>query len=140
MPVQILNVENSTDWPELASLLFDSREDPYQSYLRPLHPELVAQSEKRELEIHRFTESLKRVHADDPTSYAVKAVDTESGMILGLSIWNISTTCQSANMSGGPRCEFAIYADDGETELISEAVEQLENSRAGPTHLPHVCE
>lgn len=86
-------------------------------------------------------ERVQKDCSDDPTSYAVKAVDSETGGILGCSLWNIRSPTGSTHSGDGPRCDFEMYADDDEeTELITDAVEQMNIARAGPTHLPHVCE
>ncbi|KAF2121426.1 hypothetical protein BDV96DRAFT_594627 [Lophiotrema nucula] len=138
MAAQILNVEHGRDWSELAALLLDSQADPYQSYFRRLHPVSIRDPDSRELEIDQLAKKLRKECVNDPTSYTVKAVDTETGLILGLSIWNIRTASQSINEGEEPRCEFTMYADDGEIELISEDVERMEIARAGPTDLPHI--
>ncbi|KAJ8119861.1 hypothetical protein ONZ43_g3281 [Nemania bipapillata] len=73
MPLELREVDTAVDFPALAKCLYESYEDPLQQFFYVWFP--------------IFGDT--KWHAEDPSSYWQKIVDTETGKIAGAALRNI---------------------------------------------------
>ena len=89
MGLELLEADTATDFPAIASSMFDSYEDPPQPFFHAFFPIHGDTHDAREEGIAECATRLHSWHMEDPTSYWQKIVDTDTGRIAGGALWNI---------------------------------------------------
>ncbi|KAI0541757.1 acyl-CoA N-acyltransferase [Xylaria digitata] len=89
MTFELQDIDPEVDFPALARCLFESYENPLQKFFHAFFPIHGTGVEAREEAVEEAAERLKLWRIHDPTSYWQKAVDTETGRIVGGALWNI---------------------------------------------------
>lgn len=88
MTLLLQDINPEVDFPVLVRCLLDAYEDPPQKSLHILLPINGPGPEAREADIEEASDRLKLWHTHDPSTYWQKAVDDETGKIVGDASWN----------------------------------------------------
>ncbi|KAF2469392.1 uncharacterized protein BDR25DRAFT_48897 [Lindgomyces ingoldianus] len=140
MPIQLSNLNHDQDWPELGCLLFKSSANVYHSFFNSLHPIPNTTSKNREEYIRISIAQVKSECISDPTSHTLKAVNIETGKIVGGALLNIYIKNKPTNTDDQKFQSVGSYACEGEGEyvILPRTIKQSQISRAGLTDQPHI--
>ncbi|KAI3331302.1 hypothetical protein F4824DRAFT_476188 [Ustulina deusta] len=127
MPLELSEVDAKVDFSALTKCLFESYDDPVQSfvdvYFAPRGENETAREERLKEATNRFADW----HAHDPSSYWQKVVDTETGEIVGGALWNIH---QDNPFAQPHSIEVTWFPDDGSRRFAEEFLRQYDAPRA----------
>ena len=127
---------NATDFNELIACEWLSYENPYQSFFRlfcPIHGE---GPEARAQWLAEATARQRAWHESDPASYWQKAVETDTGRIVGGALWKIY---EQNPFAVAEQHEVSWYPADSTREFVSKALEQFDAPRVRMAQRPQVC-
>lgn len=138
MPIHISTADFDTDWPAIWQVLLESSEDACLSFDQ--HRDFASQALKETEDEwrRRMVEHVKKTYATDPTSYIVKAVDTNFGNIVGVALWNIYTTSSGLKGATTKQNKWKIYGDEDMTQDAN-GVQERQVSAMKLVGYPHVC-
>ncbi|KAI1742883.1 acyl-CoA N-acyltransferase [Xylaria scruposa] len=120
MGFELREVDPTTDFPAIARCMFDSYEDPLQTFFYAFFPIHGDTHDAREEAIAECATRLHSWHTEDPTSYWQKIVDTDTGRIAGGALWNIHKENPFANEH---HMEVTWFPDDGSRRFAEQVVE-----------------
>ncbi|KAF2245291.1 hypothetical protein BU26DRAFT_567885 [Trematosphaeria pertusa] len=137
MPIHISTADFDTDWPAIWQVLLESSEDACLSFDQ--HRDFASQALKETEDEwrRRMVEHVKKTYATDPTSYIVKAVDTNFGNIVGVALWNIYTTSSGLKGATTKQNKWKIYGDEDMTQDAN-GVQERQVSAMKLVGYPHV--
>ncbi|KAI1350314.1 hypothetical protein F5Y01DRAFT_159301 [Xylaria sp. FL0043] len=135
MPLELLEVDPKTDFPDIARCMFDSHETPLQTFFWAFFPINGDGDEAREDAIAECATRLYSWHTEDPTSYWQKVVNTDTGRIAGAALWKI---CPSDPFAEEHNMEVSWYPDDGSRRFAEQFLELYERPRARVGRRPQV--
>ncbi|ETS74807.1 hypothetical protein PFICI_13291 [Pestalotiopsis fici W106-1] len=133
--LQLQEIDPATDFPALARCMFDSYEDPLQSFFYAYFPIHGATDAAREKAIAECATRLHSWHAEDPTSYWQKIVDADNGRIAGGALWNIHEENPFAHEH---HAEVSWFPDDGSRRFAEQVSEIHSAPRARVGQRPQV--
>lgn len=136
MPLELQDADPTSDFPALARALFESYEEPWQSFFHAYFPIHGAGEEAREAAIREAATRLEDWHTHDLTMRWQKIVDTETGNIATGALWNIYPENPFAETQELPATWFP---DDGSRRFAEQLVELHGQPRARVGQRPHVC-
>ncbi|KAH7325836.1 acyl-CoA N-acyltransferase [Stachybotrys elegans] len=126
MPFELQNIDIETDFPGLARCLFDAHEDPPQKFFHIFFPTHGTTTEAREAAIAEAAVRLKMWHTEDPTSSWQKAIDTDTGRIIGAATWN--TYLENPFLEHQPP-EAYWFPDDSSRKYAEQALKRFDAPR-----------
>ncbi|KAI1120429.1 acyl-CoA N-acyltransferase [Nemania abortiva] len=135
MPLEIREMDTKVDFPALAKCLYESYEDPLQKFFYVWFPIFGESETARKESLDEAAERLAKWHAEDPSSYWQKVVDTETGNIAGAALWNIHTENPFAQEH---HMEATWFPDDGSRRFSEQVAEMHSAPRALLGQRPHV--
>ena len=136
MPFETTQVTANSDFNELVRVEWESYERPYCSLLRLFFPLRDDGSDAR---AEAFKESIERQiqwHNGDPTSYWIKAIDTETGRIVGAACWHIYKENPYSTQSDD---ECTWYPVGEPREMANTLMSQFSMPRTKYMTKPHIC-
>lgn len=136
MPLELQEIDQEVDFPAIARCMFESYEDPPQKFFHVFFPTHGTGSEAREAAIDEAATRLKLWHTHDPSSYWQKVVDTETGKIVGGSLWKIHKENPFADPTPST---VTWFPDDGSRTYVEKALENHSAPRARVAQKPHLC-
>ncbi|TGJ81244.1 hypothetical protein E0Z10_g7523 [Xylaria hypoxylon] len=135
MPLELSKLDAEVDFPALTKCLFESYDNPLQNfvnvYFAPRGEDETAHEERLKEASNRFADW----HANDPSSYWQKVVDTETGEIAGGALWNIHLDNPFAQPHS---LEVTWLPDDGSRKFAEEFLRQYDIPRALVGQKPQV--
>ncbi|KAJ8130094.1 hypothetical protein O1611_g3534 [Lasiodiplodia mahajangana] len=136
MPLELHEIDPEVDFPALARCLYESYEDPLQKFFYVWFPIFGDTETAREDSIDEAAERLAKWHAEDPSSYWQKVIDTETGGIAGAALWNIH---KQNPFTQEHDVEVAWFPNDGSRKFTKQMIELHNAPRALLGQRPHVC-
>jgi hypothetical protein len=137
MTLELQEIDSGTDFPNLAWCLFESYENPPQKFFHIFFPILGTGENAREDAISEAATRLKLWHTQDPSSYWQKAVDVETGRIVGGANWKV----YKANPFAAPdSSEVTWFPNDSSRVYAERALQNYSMPRARVAQKPHLCE
>ncbi|KAI0469303.1 acyl-CoA N-acyltransferase [Xylaria cf. heliscus] len=135
MALNLQDIDPNVDFPALARCLFESYEDPPQKFFHVFFPTFGEGESAREEAIDEAATRLKLWHTHDPSSYWQKAVDEESGKIVGGALWKIHRENPFANPT---LPQVTWFPDDGSRRFVQKALENHDRPRSQVAQKPHL--
>jgi GNAT superfamily N-acetyltransferase len=136
MPLELREIDTEVDFPALAKCLYESYEDPLQQFFYVWFPIFGDGEAARKESLDEAATRLAKWHAEDPSSYWQKVVDTETGKIAGAALWNIHTENPFAEEHD---MEITWFPDDGSRKFAGQLVELHNCPRSRLGQRPHIC-
>ncbi|KAI1173358.1 hypothetical protein F4777DRAFT_558197 [Nemania sp. FL0916] len=136
MGFELQEIDPATDFPALARCMFDSYQNPHQSFFYAWFPVHGDTNDAREAAIADCATYLHKWHVEDPTSYWQKVVDTETGRIVGGGLWNIHKENPFAHEREAR--EVTWYPNDGSRRFAEQLLEIHLGPRIRAGQRPHV--
>lgn len=137
MPIELQDVTES-EFPTVMRCIWDTYENPVQNLFyifAPLNEDGVG---TREDAIKKSTDRFWGWNVSDPRAYWQKAVETETGKIVGGALWVLNKTDPYAQPQ--PEEEAYWHPAGGQREFANKVMEQYEDTRARLARRPHICE
>ncbi|KAI1809054.1 hypothetical protein GGS20DRAFT_573742 [Poronia punctata] len=135
MGFRLEQVDPAADFPAIARSMFESYEEPPQSFFHAFFPRHGETQEAREAAIAECATRLYSWHTEDPTSHWQKIIDTDTGRIAGAALWNI---CQENPFAHEHSMEVSWFPDDGSRRFAEQVVEIHAAPRARVGQRPQV--
>ncbi|KAI3390600.1 hypothetical protein diail_9101 [Diaporthe ilicicola] len=135
MSLQLQEIDQEVDFPALARCMFESYEDPPQKFFHVFFPTHGTGNEAREAAIDEAATRLKLWHTHDPSSYWQKVVDTETGKVVGGSLWKIHRENPFADPTPS---QATWFPDDGSRAYVEKALVNHNAPRARVAQKPHL--
>jgi hypothetical protein len=137
MPFELREANLPQDFPAFARLMFEVYEDPPQGFFHTFFP-IHGEGEKaREEAIAEAATRLESWHVDDPSSYWQKIIETETGKLVGTTIWHIYP---QNPFEEDHESSVTWFPDDGSRKFAEQVIEQIDAPRAQFCRRPHICE
>ncbi|KAI9645891.1 hypothetical protein NHQ30_005328 [Ciborinia camelliae] len=127
MPFQLLDVNPSTDFPELIECEWTSYENPPQSFFRLFCPIIGSRATARADSLQECTARQLEWHESDPTSYWQKVIDTESGKIVGAALWKICPTNPFEHEED--HSEAYWFPEGGQRDFVTRSLQRFDAPR-----------
>lgn len=134
MSFQLLDVKDE-DFDELIACLWESYENPNQSFFRLFCPIHGDGPNAREESLKASTEGMMASYKEEPESYWQKVVN-EEGKIVGAGYWKIF----EKNPFPEPAHEVDWYPEGETREYVSECIHVMTTPRERMGRRPHICE
>ncbi|KAI1357839.1 acyl-CoA N-acyltransferase [Xylaria arbuscula] len=136
MPLDLVELDATTDFPAIARCMFESHEVPEQKFFEAFFPTLGdGGHQAREDAIAECATRLASWHAEDPTSYWQKVVDTDTGRIAGAALWNI---CETDPFAEEHEMEVTWFPDGQARRFVEQFLDMYERPRARVGRRPQV--
>ncbi|KAI9148163.1 Ferric/cupric reductase transmembrane component B [Paramyrothecium foliicola] len=138
MPVEIQDIDPSTDFPDLSRAMFKAHETPLQPFFHVFFPTLGGGGyQARE---DAIAEGAVRLHSwltKYPRSYWQKAIDSSTGSIVGAALWYI---CQEDPFADGQDDgkELTWFPDDGSRRFAEQYLDIYDKPRLRAGRRPQV--
>ncbi|KAJ8132518.1 hypothetical protein O1611_g1100 [Lasiodiplodia mahajangana] len=135
MTLEIRDIDTEVDIPALSRCLFESYENPLQTFFHIFFPTHGTDDQAREAAIKEAAERLKLWYNHDSTSYWQKVVDTATGNIVGGALWNI----YEEDPFGKPVSSSVTWFPEGGSRTFAEkAIENHAKPRSKVARQPHI--
>ncbi|KAI0484976.1 acyl-CoA N-acyltransferase [Xylariaceae sp. FL0804] len=135
MSLELVEVDPKTDFPAISRCMFESHEIPAQDFFHACFPIHGSGAQAREDAIAEGAVRLQSWHTENPTSHWNKVVDTDTGRLVGASLWNIHKEDPFAEEQ---QMEVSWFPDDGSRRFVEQMLEIYEKPRARVGRRPQV--
>ena len=136
MPFETTQVSAHSDFDELVRVEWESYEQPNCRLIRLFFPLRDNGSDARADALRESTERQLQWHKGDSTSHWIKAVDTETGRIVGAACWHIYEKNPYSTLSDD---ECTWYPAGEPREMANSLMGQFLTPRTKYMAKPHIC-
>ena len=137
MPYEVEDI-NESDFSALVQSMWKSYENPPQHLFYIFAPKNATGCNSKEESIQESTQRFWEWTTSDPSSHWTKAVDIDTGNIVGGALWKIYRTNPYENAHDDEEAYW--HPAGGQREYANQVLEKHERPRSQMATRPHVCE
>lgn len=137
--IQSLVFENDTDFEEMMPACWEAFEDPFATFLRIVFYLKGNTPEDRKESIAASAAGLRAFHQMNPNSHWIKAIELDTGKIIGAANWLLYKESPYTGVQREPIV--AVWWPEGEgRNYATHYMRQIEAHKPIQYNRPHVCE